>query len=618
MTGAPNTIDDRSVPDDRLCATPEDDRPSVPEIESALARIVDDADFDASPRNREFLRFVVSETLSGRGERIKAYAIAVEVFHRDGDFDPQADPIVRIEAGRLRRSLERYYMLGGRDDTIRIDIPKGGYVPVFSRPEGSAAALADGGQHDETAPEADDAGKAVRRPGPGTHRWPWRHAVTFAAGVALAAGLLFLFVGAPGQSQIRLQEARTVPAAAAPPTIMVLPFQAESGDEAEIVFAQGLTEEVHVNLMRFGEIRVLEATAAGGDPMTLAADLDADYLLRGSVTRHDSSIAIRMRLIGVESAAGLWGDSFVVPYDVESLLSVIDETASSIASTIAQPYGIVFHDHQRMVLSAGETPLSGFLCLVLAYDYRARISADGNHAAFACLNRATVLESQNAEAWAMLALVDLDVSRFRFPVPEGLAGEPLAAAASAAQQAVAVNPFSALAQHALSEVRFFEGDLPAALEAGERAVALNPNNADYLAMLGLRLVITGSLDRGMRLVDQAMVLNPAPPGWYHFAPALFHLAHDDPSRALASALHINMPAFYLDRLLLASLHGLLGHDAVASALLAEVDTLYPTFFDCPRSDLAFRNIDPALIDRLLRGFEAAGRRLPDTEAPCAI
>ena len=94
--------------------------------------------FDASERNRGFLRHVVEEALAGRADRIKAYTIATEVFGRDPKFDPQLNSIVRIEAGRLRRSIERYYLTDGRASRVRIDIPRGGYVPVF----GSAAPAA--------------------------------------------------------------------------------------------------------------------------------------------------------------------------------------------------------------------------------------------------------------------------------------------------------------------------------------------------------------------------------------------------------------------------------------------------------------------------------------------
>lgn len=92
----------------------------------ALARILASSDFDASERNRRLLRHIVEEALAGRAERIKPHGIAVAGFDRDDSFDGQSDPIVRIEANRLRRCLERYDLLAGRADPIRIEVPKGG------------------------------------------------------------------------------------------------------------------------------------------------------------------------------------------------------------------------------------------------------------------------------------------------------------------------------------------------------------------------------------------------------------------------------------------------------------------------------------------------------------
>jgi hypothetical protein len=83
-------------------------------------------------RNRKFLSYVVEEVLAGRADRIKAYSIAIEVFGRDASFDPQSDPVVRIEAGHVRRELERYYLTGGQRDPLLISIPTGGYVPTFT------------------------------------------------------------------------------------------------------------------------------------------------------------------------------------------------------------------------------------------------------------------------------------------------------------------------------------------------------------------------------------------------------------------------------------------------------------------------------------------------------
>jgi adenylate cyclase len=108
-------------------------RPEAAEVLVALERILSNGDFDGSPRSRAFLRFVVEETLAGRQEALTQDAIASRVFHRRDDFDATIDPIVRIQAGRLRRSLERYYLMAGIGDAVRIELPRGSYVPMLRR-----------------------------------------------------------------------------------------------------------------------------------------------------------------------------------------------------------------------------------------------------------------------------------------------------------------------------------------------------------------------------------------------------------------------------------------------------------------------------------------------------
>ena len=100
-------------------------------IRDELRRILANPEFHASEKRREFLTFVVEETLAGNTDQIKGYTIATRVFNRNKDFDAGNDPVVRIQAGKLRRELERYYLVAGGDDPIRIDIPKGRYVPFF-------------------------------------------------------------------------------------------------------------------------------------------------------------------------------------------------------------------------------------------------------------------------------------------------------------------------------------------------------------------------------------------------------------------------------------------------------------------------------------------------------
>jgi adenylate cyclase len=112
----------------------------VDSLRDQLNRVLASPQFDASERNRRFLSYVVEKAIEGHPDRIKAYTIAIDVFGRAKDFDPQLDSIVRIEAGRLRRSLERYYLTEGANDPVRILIPRGSYVPVFADAGSSADA----------------------------------------------------------------------------------------------------------------------------------------------------------------------------------------------------------------------------------------------------------------------------------------------------------------------------------------------------------------------------------------------------------------------------------------------------------------------------------------------
>jgi len=112
-------------------------------VRAQAARISASRVFAGSERLRRFLQFTVDAVLEGRGAGLKEYAIGVDVFDRGANYDPRLEPIVRVEARRLRAKLRAYYEEEGRDDPIRIEYPKGGYAPEFREcgaPESAAAA----------------------------------------------------------------------------------------------------------------------------------------------------------------------------------------------------------------------------------------------------------------------------------------------------------------------------------------------------------------------------------------------------------------------------------------------------------------------------------------------
>ena len=142
-------------------------------VRDHLEKVLSSPEFENSERLRRFLRFTVEALLGGEQDQVKEYLIGKEVFDRNADYDPRLDPIVRVEARRLRKKLDEYYAGPGASDAVRIHLPKGSYVPEIL-PVSFAAA--------EPDPPPSGGGKRVR--------WSW--IVAGLAIVAVAAVLIFL------------------------------------------------------------------------------------------------------------------------------------------------------------------------------------------------------------------------------------------------------------------------------------------------------------------------------------------------------------------------------------------------------------------------------------------
>ena len=114
---------------------------SAESVRTQLRQILSSRTFARSERLARFLTFAVEQTLAGRGEQIKEFVIGVEVFDKDAKYDPRMDPIVRVEARRLREKLRKYYETDGRGDSIYIEFPTGSYTPLVQTREEAGLAV---------------------------------------------------------------------------------------------------------------------------------------------------------------------------------------------------------------------------------------------------------------------------------------------------------------------------------------------------------------------------------------------------------------------------------------------------------------------------------------------
>lgn len=578
-------------------------RPSPDAIIVQLGRILASPEFKAPERAHKFLRYVVEESVAGRADRIKAFAIAVEVFGRDANFDAQNDPVVRIEAGRLRRALERYYLVAGQDDPVRIDIPKGGYAPVFvEQPR----------QGDET-PAGSEPDGDVLPPSVAPARFSIRRLVDWrmALAIALAAsvlGAVYLAVNREGPSAIAGGASPNMP------VLIVRPF-AELGAEADAaLYAAGLTEEVLSQIARFREIRVLGSETSRSLPATAdAAELNRRlgirYVLEGGVRIFGGRLRVTSRVVDAETSQVLWSQTYDEDLRSSDIVQIEVDIANKVATAVAQPYGIIFRADEQRTARVPPDDLEAYRCTLRFYNYRAVLGTEEHASVRNCLERAVAHYPGYATAWAMLSYIYLDEDRFGFNWRND-AGGPIERSLEAAQRAVRLDPENVRALQALMMARFFNREAEESLRVGERALALNPNDTELLGEYGSRLAMAGHWQRGSELLEQALIRNPGNAGYYTGVLGLIAYMQGDDERAVTLIRRADMEKFPLYHVVAALIYARAGLTQEAAASRDQFLAMRPRFFDNLEEELIKRNYRPEDRRILTDAARAAGFPVP--------
>ena len=588
-------------------------------IQAELERIIGSSAFDASRRNRAFLRFIVEETLAGRCDQIKAYTIGTRVLQRDDAFDPQADPIVRIEASRLRRSLERYYLIAGQDDPVRIDIPKWGYVPSFQ-----LLRIQEAGEHpqDAAGPRLREeeqpilAGRPTartRRAGPSIVLTS-RRVLARGAWTAVALGTVAIAIGIGHWVWNAATEPKAVESASRGPSIIVLPFENLSGDPTKAYLAGGITEEILTGLAQFSELFVYgrETGASYGSDLgyqNLHRELGVRYVLDGSVREAERRIRVTARLVDASTGVQLWASAYEEVGSGAELFQAQSDIARRVAVAVAQPYGVIQTADMQLARRKAPESLSAYECVLQVLDFYRHMSAPRVEEARSCLERATESDPEYADAWALLGMSYLDQVRLR-TAQRAHDQDLLDRALGAAQKAADIAPDGALAHRSLLLVHSFRGEVEEALAAGERAVALSPNNAEILAEFGMRLALMGQWERGIALIDEAIARNPTHPGWYHTASALNFYRQGRYAEALEEARQIDAPGWVHNHTILAMIYGQLGQEEEARAAARRILELDPDFEANAWYELQLRNFPQQMAEHMAEGLRKAGLHIP--------
>jgi adenylate cyclase len=576
--------------------------PTAAEIREQLERILGSRCFEQAGRSSKFLRFAAEQTLAGLGERLKGYTIAVEVFGRPADFDAQNDPLVRVEAGRLRRRLAEYYAGEGKRDELRVDLPRGGYAVVWSYPPAAESPV-----RLASAPAPDSSSAAADAVPPRRRRRRLRAWVIAALLVALSALVVVQ------QLRLSVRAGRDFPtlaealARSGKPPIVVLPFEDLSAQSQLRGLADALTEEtlLSLNEPELFAVATEPAAGAGGNRVLIPVNIPAAYLLNGSVRDGVDGVRITARVVSTSTGTQLWNVAYDEPNGIKRSSADQERVAHKIAA-VAEPYGPLFDVEVERVQGLPDDVQSARDCVLKYYDYRRRLDAASHESALKCFERATRVANAQATAWAGLALLLTDRHAYGYGASPTNGTAALDRAREAARSALDIDGDNVLANLALAQVQFFSGE--DFRRTGQRALALRPDRAQTLAMLGTLYVFAGEPERGLPMVDRSIELTAKPPGWIYATRALAELRAQRFAEAVAAALKIDAPNWPLGELIVAATAALAGRADLADRARGRLLTLDPRAADTLPALLERWRVDPMVRDELQRGLAAAAAR----------
>lgn len=507
-------------------------------VEEELQRVLAWPGLVRSPQLAKFLNYVVRAKLDGDDANIKAYSIAVDVFGRPATFDPQADPIVRVQARRLRALLDEYYADVGADRTLRFSLPVGRYAPDFVRVDRPAA---QGEVAELTRPVSDGVAtppSSTSSPAPLTtlpdvpaptvprRRLGWVGEATILLGALIAINIVVILIG----TVVLPHMPRTdVPGA---PTVAISEFTvlADQGQTIETDVA-GLAVELVTDLQQFDSI------VPSYLPAALPADgmrSTAQYILTGIARREGSREQVTASLKRAGSDAVLWTETVTPSTPRRS--GDVDEVSRAFAVQLGSTRGPLHAEAMAWLdtheLADGQG--TEYLCRLLFARYRDSGQTEAADRARACIDDLLRREGELAAPQAMGAMLTVEAMLLD-RAPGALDPEVLAEATRRIEVALQDAPTSSLIWEQDARLLEIAGKRPEAEAAYASALQLNPASLDVIAAYGRMLVLAGSSEKGEALMRQALNSAIDPPPWYHAAKAISAFRRRDYVEAISSA-----------------------------------------------------------------------------------
>jgi adenylate cyclase len=391
------------------------------------------------------------------------------------------------------------------------------------------------------------------------------------------------------------------------PRIAVLPFDELGVSEDDAFFAKGLSRDITAFLSEFSNLLVLASSSTTNyqvsDCSTIRRELDADFILSGTVRRADEQLRITTNFTNTRNCQQLNSPG---PFDrnlsVNSVLDVQVEIARKVVAEIGSADAPIAALISELEAEAPEN-LSAYECVLLSYWFYENFAPERHRKARDCLANAIKTDPNYSLAWSRLAFAFIESKKYAIDTADDWDQQ----AFNAAQRALDLDPESPDAYYALAIRSQINGEDRSVFHSyARKAIELNPNDSFVLADLGTWMAYSGEWVTGKEWVTRAKQLNPKHQTWWNFIWQLHAFLEGDYAASIEQAQIVNLPGNYMVQAVLAAAYAMNGDQDWAEVTLARVLEIKPDFSSDPEQPFRARSMQPELIAGIIAGLRKAG------------
>lgn len=517
------------------------------QVELQLDHILTSSNFKGSTQMQNFLRYVVDKKLSGEEKQLKQYTIAVEALGQAESFDADTNPLVRIEAGRLRKKLDSYYLHEGKNDPCIVSIPVGSYAPVFE----VNTALSP--KEKELVEEK------------------WKHSCG--------------------------------------PRLLISCFTDKTQGETGVKLLYFFTDHIARIFSGFLFLRLMSAIPHADKAFSNSviesyqSNDRTDYIL--SIYIHQlegETYELLCSLVKTKEQHIIWSDSYLLTE--ASLKETQELIGNEIASAVIDlQHGVMHLDWARGMLQRNWDDINDrFKAVVFYRHYADSFTTEAFRPAVqACLNAI----EKNADDVVALTIYS-EYCRREYIYNHGVIKDPLKEGLKSAQEAVRIKPDSHEAHYVLGQMWFSLGKVELCLFEFEESRRLNKYHALVTFGIGFHLFLLGRWDEGVELVNQSIQDNPRHPDWFLMIPFLDEYRKENYNQALMLAHRIVSPTSFWGPLTRAVAYTELGQTDEAKQEIATLLERIPNFFTSGKIMLERYLHNSELLQRIMTTLKKIG------------